>query len=146
MISERFAFRAAVYLLLVRNCEVLLSRRFNTGWQDGKYSMVAGHADGNESISAALIREAKEEADLVIDQADVRVLHTMHRRCDDGLEYLDFFAEAERWTGKPRIMEPDKCDDLRWFRLDDLPENTLDYVRQALQCVGNGVHYSEFGW
>jgi hypothetical protein len=43
-------------------------------------------------------------------------------------------------------MEPHKCDDLRWFELDNLPENTVLYIRQAIDCISKNIFYSEFGW
>jgi 8-oxo-dGTP pyrophosphatase MutT (NUDIX family) len=43
---------AAVHLLLIKNDQILLLRRFNTGWQDGFYSLPAGHVDAGESVTA----------------------------------------------------------------------------------------------
>src|SRR3989338_3830927 len=63
-LEERFKLIPEVYLVLVRDKKVLLSRRFQTGYEDGNYSMIAGHADGNETMREALAREAKEEAEI----------------------------------------------------------------------------------
>jgi hypothetical protein len=43
-------------------------------------------------------------------------------------------------------MEPHKCDDLNWFEMDRLPDNTIPYIRQAIDCFRKGVFYSEHGW
>ena len=109
MPTDRFKLIASVYVLFVRDGKILMLRRANTGYMDGHYSLVAGHADGNEALTAATAREAKEEAGVVIAPANLRLKLTMHRRADD--ERLDFFFEPAAWTGEPQNMEPDKCDD-----------------------------------
>jgi 8-oxo-dGTP pyrophosphatase MutT (NUDIX family) len=58
---DRFKLKAAVYLILVRDNSILLSRRMHTGWQDGNYSLPSGHLDEGESVVSAMIREAEEE-------------------------------------------------------------------------------------
>ena len=107
--------------------------------------MVAGHLDGEESASTALVREAKEECGVVIEPSDITIVHTMHNNSGD-YEYIDFFGTADKWQGEPEILETDKCDDLQWFPLDDLPKNLLPHVRHALKCIEAGISYSEFGW
>ena len=37
-------------------------------------------------------------------------------------------------------------DDLQWFELDGLPDNTIPYVRQAIGCLRKNVKYSEYGF
>ena len=61
-------------------------------------------------------------------------------------EYVSFFLHASSYSGEVVNMEPDKCDDLRWFDLDDLPPNTIPYVRRAIQNYRNGVWFDSLGW
>lgn len=141
--SERFTLRAAVYLMLIKDGKVLLIRRFNTGWQDGKYSLIAGHLEGSETVKQAMAREAKEEAGVYFKPVDLHVVHTMHRRSNNDLEYIDFFLVADKWQGNPQIMELDKCDDMQWFPLNDLPKNTLPHIRQAIERYSSKIPFSE---
>lgn len=72
----------------------------------------------------------------------------MHRKSLD--ERIDFFLEAPRWIGTIVNTEPDKCDELRWAHLDQLPENVIPYVRCALakyqqQPIGS-VWFESYGW
>lgn len=142
--EKRFKIGTTVHLLLVQNNNILMQRRFKTGFEDGNYSVIAGHINGKETIRQAMIREAMEEASLKINLDDLKVVHVMHRQ---GLiEKVDFFLHAKRWFGEPIIAEPNKADDLQWFSLNSLPENTVGYVRAALESIEKNLFYSEYGW
>jgi ADP-ribose pyrophosphatase YjhB (NUDIX family) len=139
--------RAAVYLILRRQEEILLARRCNTGFQDGNYSLVSGHVEAGESVTAALIREAYEEAGIVLSPEAAKFVHLIHRKSEDGLYYFDFFFTADEWTGEITNCEPHKCDDLRWFSQTRLPLNLVSYVRDVLTQQGIYAHpFSEYGW
>ncbi len=142
MSGSRFKMIAEVYLLFRRDGEILLSRRANTGYQDGRYGLVAGHVDGGEPLAVAAAREALEEAGVAIDPADLRLKVVMHRRAED--ERLGFFFEPTRWSGELFNAEPHKCDELRWFPVDDLPADTIAYVREGVRCAEAGEAYSEY--
>ena len=145
MKKERFKLIPTSHLVLLKDNKILLLRRYNTGYEDGKYSVVAGHLDGNETFIQAMVREAKEEANIIIKPEDLDVVHVMHRKVPEE-ERIDFFITAKKWDGTPQNMEPHKCDDIRWFDIDDLPKNIIPYVKQAITCFRNNIFYSENGW
>jgi 8-oxo-dGTP pyrophosphatase MutT (NUDIX family) len=140
----RARFPATVHLFFLRGNEILMSRRLNTGYRDGEYSVPAGHLDGDETVVAAGLREASEEVGLQLRAEDLRFSSVMHRQEDD--ERVDFFFTVETWRGEPINNEPDKCDDLRWVNLGALPDNTVPYVRRAIKNHFDGVVFDEFGW
>jgi len=144
MSKERFKLISAVHLFLIKDDQVLLLRRFNTGYEDGNYSVVAGHIDGDETASQAMAREALEEAGLKINPNDLKVIHVMHRKSTD--ERMDLFFVADKWEGEPQIIEVDKCDDLSWFSIVDLPANIIPYVKEAINHHQQSNFFSEFGW
>ncbi len=141
---ERFRCLIAVHLFLFREKHILLLRRYNTGYADGQYSVIAGHLDGNEEIKTAMIREAQEEANIEIVPQNLEVVGVMHRKAAD--ERIDFFLVATSWTGTIMNNEPAKCDDLRWFPLNELPENMVPYVRRELQNHLTGTWFDSLGW
>jgi len=141
---QRFKLVSAVHLFLMRDGQVLLLRRCHTGYEDGNYSVVAGHLDGDEQVEAAAIREAREEVGIEIAPQDLQVVGVMHRRSND--ERVDFFLTATAWAGEIVNVEPGKCDQLAWFDLDDLPGNVVPYVRRALDNYRQGRWFDSFGW
>ena len=138
----RARFPATVHLFFLRNNQILLLRRSNTGFRDGEYSVPAGHLDGGETVLQAGIREAKEEVGVDLREADMVFSTVMHRIEDD--ERVDFFIQVREWEGQPFNAEPEKCDDVRWVEIDALPNNTVPYVRQALENHLNGISFDEY--
>jgi 8-oxo-dGTP diphosphatase len=141
---ERFKLVSAVHLFLIRDGKILLLRRFKTGYEDGKYSAVAGHLNGDEEIKAAAIREAQEEVGIDISPPDLQVVGVMHRKSTD--ERIDFFLATSSWSGEITNRESDKCDHLAWFDIDELPDGLIPYVRKALDNYRRGIWFDSFGW
>lgn len=142
--GRHFRLLAAVHVFMLRNDQVLLLRRYNTGYEDGKFSVPAGHLDGDETVLSAARREVLEEVGIELSDHDLAVVGVMHRRSDD--ERVDFFLAAERWRGEPVNLEPEKCDLLAWYALDGLPANTVPYVCRALANYRRGRWFDSFGW
>jgi ADP-ribose pyrophosphatase YjhB (NUDIX family) len=140
----RSKYTIAVHLFFLRGEQILLIRRFNTGYEDGNYSVVAGHVDEGESVTRAAIREAKEEAAVSLEPADLQIVHVMNRKAED--ERIDFFMTVRHWVGEVVNNEPHKCDQLLWTTFDDLPPNIIPYVRKGIENYQAGLFYSEFGW
>lgn len=140
--TQRFTYIGSAYLFLVEDGKILLQRRFQTGFEDGNYGVPAGHMDGNETPRQACVRECGEEIGISLKPEDLTVVHTMYRKAAND-ERIDFFMTTSRFDGEVRNMEPHKCDELKWFPLDALPENTIDYVRQAIDAYKSHVSYSE---
>jgi 8-oxo-dGTP pyrophosphatase MutT (NUDIX family) len=143
--TRRHKLTGDVHLILVNRAgEVLFGQRQNTGYEDGAWHLPSGHLEADESVVAALIREAKEEVGVVIDEHGVEFTHVMHNSSSGGR--VAFFFTVHRWTGVPENLEPDKCSGLRWFPLGDLPDHLISYCRTALEHIANDECFSTFGW
>jgi len=139
--GNRFTLRVSANLLLIKDNQILLLRRFHTAWGNGKYTVISGHIDGNETIAEAMVREAKEEAGIELEAANLTIVHAMHRIAD--IECVDYFLTATIWQGEPKNTEPDKADDVRWFPLNDLPEKILPNIKAAIHSYQNQIPFSE---
>ncbi len=74
-------------------------------------------------------REALEEAGIKILQEDLKIVHVMHRRTPDR-ESIDYFLTCKKYDGEITIMEKDKCDELKFYNLNDLLNNVILYVKK----------------
>ena len=149
--TDRFVVVPAAYVYLLRDgvagAEVLLQLRQNTGYMDGCWAAAAaGHVERGETAYDAARREAHEE--LGIDDLDLVFELTMQRtrRADPIDERVDFFFTARAWRGEPRIVEPLKCAELRWWPLDGVPDGVVPHEARALASLGSGVPYLSHGF
>ena len=133
--------KIAAYGLLLQEDKYLLLLRQNTGYQDGKFGLPAGHLEPGELITEALAREVKEEIGVDIDIPSVRFVHAAHRPENS---YVDFFFEVPKWVGEVTSIESEKCSELSWHDPLKLPENTIPFVRLVINDIANDVSYSEY--
>ena len=66
-------------------------------------------------------------------------MHRTGRTGDPVDERVDYFLLATSWSGEPRIIEADKCADLRWFDLHDLPTPVVPHELQVIEGLRDGT-------
>mmetsp|Transcript_21397 Transcript_21397/g.63734 ORF Transcript_21397/g.63734 Transcript_21397/m.63734 type:complete len:182 (+) Transcript_21397:249-794(+) len=139
---------------------VLMMRR-QGGWGAGQWTLPSGHVDPDpqshlgvlETPTRAAVREVIEEVGVVVPEDSLEIVHAVYRtsttrtgtssESHDARTYVDFFLEAARWSGTPAIMEPSKCDQIRFVDVDgDLPRPTLPHVRRALRSWKAGIPFA----
>lgn len=137
----------AVCVLIRKDDKLLFVKRAHTGYQDGKYTVPAGHVEDGESFRQAGIREVLEEVGLTIDPAQLRHVHTQHTYRADGPVRIHMFFEADAWSGVPKNMEPHVHSEMAWLPISDLPyDDIMDMVADGIRRGLAGEVYGEFGW
>lgn len=142
---DRFVVVPASYVLFLRRVgdddQILLQLRQGTGYMDGHWATAAaGHIERGESVFEAAAREAAEE--LGIGDLELTGLCAMHRTGATGDpidERVDYFLLATSWSGEPRIIEPDKCAELRWFGVHDLPAPVVPHELMVIEALRDGI-------
>lgn len=140
-----FSVPVSVHLMLINGNKILLMRRKDTGFADGFYSMPAGKLEPKESVENAIIREVEEEININIKNETLKTIQVMNRNGSDR-ERIDYFFTVDRWSGEIKNNEPNKCDDLKWFDINNLPENTIPYIKEAINNYNKKIKFSLFGW
>ena len=136
-----------VRAFLYKDDQCLLARRCNTGFGDGLYSMIGGAVQNTETALQAIVRKVQLEIGATMSPDLFSFVHMLHLKSSDD--------------GKPRILlcfaaaisgivfcntDPDRCDDVRFFDCNQLPENMLPAHKQIIECIQKDIYYSELGW
>lgn len=145
MEEERFKVRSASYIFVLENNKVLLQKREGTNFMCGWYGTPAGHLEKGEGATNCAIRELKEETGLTVNREDLELKFVLNR-VSGADEYIDFFFVAKNYLGIPKITEPEKCSDLGFFDMDNLPENTIPYIKKVLEDIKKGIFFGEIGY
>lgn len=147
-------FKSAVHIILINDNKILLQKRKGSKLWPGYYALPAGHIDEGETQYDALVREAKEELGIEINTNDIINNYVVLRRNFfeiDGktLEpYIDYYFEIKKYNGVPKIIEEDKCDELIWADVNNLPEPFINYEGVFLEdktittydCLTDGAY------
>ncbi len=112
---------------------VLMMLRAGSGYYDGFWSLPAGHPEVGETFVEAAVREVREETGLDLQPTDLVLACTVQRPADPDRVSLLF--RCERWSGTPRIAEPQKCSALQWADPGHLPEEVVPYVARAITAT-----------
>lgn len=147
---SRVSLIPSVLVFLLKDDRVLLQRRVNTGYRDGWWaSGVAGHIEPGEGPFDAALRESLEETGVRIDRnslVPVTVMHLTDGGFDANEQRVNWYFVCRTWTGIPRVMEPEKCAELSWFPISDLPNDLIPDEKFALTlfCRNELPVFSEF--
>lgn len=140
--QDRHSAHVAVYLMLVSEERLLLALRKNTGFADGMYSLPSGHVEENEFVTDAIIREAHEELGICLEPEALDMVHVAYHQSDKS--YVDFYWLCTEFSGEICNGEPEKCENVEFFPIDELPENLAPNVRSAIEHMAEGEMFSEF--
>ena len=141
--EERFKVSMTVGLILInKENEILLMKRCNTGYMDNKYDLVAGHLEKNESLSCAMIREAKEEIGIDICSKDIEFVCAIRRGDNDT--YVNNYFKCNKYEGSIENLEKQKCSELKWFDINNLPRNIIPNDKRAINNMINNIVLDEY--
>lgn len=140
---DKYYSRLAADLIITRinngKKEMLMQLRQNTGYMDNMYEPACGgHVEEDESFVKTIIREAKEEIGIEVKEEDLKFLSLYHSY---KTNHVLLFFTVDKYKGTPSILEPEKDGGLKWFDIENLPENTIPYLPQILDGLKHGIKY-----
>ncbi|GAB1333993.1 hypothetical protein ACE1SV_05830 [Streptomyces sp. E-15] len=144
--TEPHVIGVHLYLEDAEGRVLLQLRHPDSAYAGRTWHFLAGHCE-REPALGCLVREAREEAGLVIDPSDAEYAHAVHLLDGPGAPpRVQLVFRVRRWRGTPRVREADKCLAWRWWRPEDLPDPLVPYARAAVDGIRAGRLYTEMGW
>lgn len=110
-------------------------------------ALPSGHVEDGESILSAAVRETKEETDIALEPAALRLALSIHQR-HPGTTHarIGFAFEPAAWRGEPVNAEPHKHSELAWADPGRLPPDTFGYAAAIINAVERGTTFALNGW
>ena len=139
--NRHFQLIVDVHLMLLRNGDLLLGRRANTGYGDGAYEPPSGRLDERETLVEAAVRVAAAQVGIALDPARVSLAHVLHDV--SGAGRMAFFLTADGWSGTAAAPVR-SYSDFGWFPLTELPANMIDRARVAVRNFAAGARFSTY--
>ncbi len=122
--------------------EVLIGLR-KSKHATGEWSFPGGHLEFGETINETARKEVWEETGLITDGFQlISVADQMRYIKTEGKHYLNVGVLGKYIGGEPKVMEPDKCVEWRWFALDNLPAPLFEGTELMIKNFKAGKIYN----
>ena len=106
------------------------------------FTLPGGKIDAIEFAKEALIRESREEIDIILKKKDLKLAHVIFNKLKSSTEIVFFFS-ANTWLNTPYIVETEKFKECIWVSPTEIPEKTTTLVKTALKRWLSGKQFSE---
>jgi 8-oxo-dGTP pyrophosphatase MutT (NUDIX family) len=131
------------------NRVALLQRGPKAKFAQGLWDLPVGKATPGEPITATAARELAEETGLVVDPADLQLVHVIHSSfgVESPTGFVTIVFAAQRWSGELANLEPEKHSATEWIDAGAIPEEFVNTTATALHSYLAGeVAVSLDGW
>ena len=116
-------------IIVDRQGRVFLAKRGAKAQNErGLWEFPGGAVEFGETLRDALKREIQEEYGITIQVGDLLTV-TDHILPDEKQHWVSPSYLCTVVAGTPTIIEPEKCDEIGWFALEDIPEALTQVTR-----------------
>ena len=110
-------------LIINEQNQILLGLRAGHRGGSGTYGLIGGKVQNGEPIEVTAQREIKEETGLSVNLKDLEVINLFTTQSTKDALFFQIGILVKKYSGEPKNLEPQKCDELKFFDLDNLPSN-----------------------
>lgn len=131
--------KVGVGVMIFKDGKVLMATRKGSHGA-GDYGFPGGHLELMESFEDCAIRETKEECGIEI--KNIKFLYLTNVTKYAPKHYVHVGLVADWSSGEPQTLEPNKAEEWKWYKLDDLPKgSTFEFCKLAFDSYKTGRKY-----
>lgn len=120
--------------IIIQNNKVLLLKRINSSTFDGLWTNPGGKVEPGESLEEAAIRETLEETGIQINiLSQLSSYEDYYNSTLIGI-YTGF--QSRIVSGTPKLLEPKKFSNIKYFTRERLPDKLAPYTKLYLKDIG----------
>ncbi len=124
--------------MVFKDGKVLMGKRKNTHGT-GEWAWPGGHLEYMESFEGCARREVREETGMEIES--IRFLRLLNLKAYAPKHYVDIGLRADWKSGEPKVLEKEKCEEWRWFSLDNLPSPVFATIPTYVEAYKTGKNF-----
>ncbi len=130
--------KVGIGVLVVRDGKVLMGKRKNAHGA-GEWGWPGGHLEYMESFEECARREVREETGMEID--NIRFIRLLNFKTYAPKHYVDIGLLADWKSGEPQVLEPHKCEEWKWFSLNNIPSPHFAACDTEIEALKTGQTY-----
>lgn len=127
--------KIGVGVLVIKEGFLLLGKRKGSHGA-GTWSLPGGHLEFKETVEDCTARELAEETGLRA--LSMQLGPWVNNVIDEDKHYVTLFVIVDKFTGEPKLLEPQKCEGWSWFDLNNLPSPLFPPVETLIGKIKSG--------
>lgn len=142
MDEEKKFPKVGVCAIVIKDGKILLGKR-KGGHAEGTWGFTGGHLEFGETLEECVKREAMEETGIKI--KNLKLSAITNDIFDYGKHYVTIYFVADLASGTPKIAEPDRFHEWKWFEWNALPKPLFFPITNLLKQKFDPFKFNDHG-
>ena len=117
-----------------------MGKRGQAAFGAGTWALPGGHLEFMKTTKGCIARKLKEEIDLDVSEENIEhFVVTDDLQPEDQIHYLHIAFKVSIDEQELKIMEPESCEEWRWFNLNELPDTIFPPHQKIFKTIEESI-------